>query len=97
MLPGEQAARLISWSCHRWVADTFIDAASPVHNPDHAHLRFVEISFLRVSSATARRYSSIAHDVLAAGEAGAEDLILRKIGQAQVTGTALRIHCSFTA
>lgn len=29
-----------------WIRDTFIDAASPVHNPDHAHLRFPDIGFL---------------------------------------------------
>lgn len=29
-----------------WVRDTFIDAGSPVHNPDHAHLRFADIGFL---------------------------------------------------
>ena len=29
-----------------WVEATFLEPASPVHNPDHVHLRFATIGFL---------------------------------------------------
>ncbi|WP_179119555.1 putative metallopeptidase [Ensifer adhaerens] len=29
-----------------WVEVTFLDPASPVHNPDHRHLSFADIGFL---------------------------------------------------
>lgn len=38
-----------------WVEATFIDRASPIHNPDHAHLAHAHIGFLWTTVANSKK------------------------------------------